>query len=263
MFLWSTTIGETQVFLLGSIHVLKHNPADTDERVERAYQSCSRIVFEADMDEMALPETRMMMVKAGLLPEGETLDSHIGKETKDLLQERLESSEFGMDTFIRFRPWLTAVTLTAHELKRLGFDVAYGIDTSLYCRAKRDGKDSAFLETAQAQIETLSSMPEAIQEDLLMQTLHELAVIEERSSEIVSAWERGDAQALEEITTISLRNYPSIYERLFVARNRNWVDRIEMLIENQKALLVVVGAAHLVGDHGILALLREKGYTAV
>ena len=44
-------------------------------------------------------------------------------------------------------------------------------------------------------------------------------------------------------------------------RNKNWIPKIEELLKGKDDVLVVVGAAHLVGTQGVVALLKAKGYT--
>ena len=53
---------------------------------------------------------------------------------------------------------------------------------------------------------------------------------------------------------------PEIYERLLVERNRNWIPAIDTCLEQNADCFIVVGAAHLVGPHGIPTLLQKKGY---
>jgi uncharacterized protein YbaP (TraB family) len=52
-----------------------------------------------------------------------------------------------------------------------------------------------------------------------------------------------------------------MYQRLLVERNKNWMPKIEALFTRRGRALVVVGAAHLVGPDGLLAMLKAKGYT--
>ena len=52
-----------------------------------------------------------------------------------------------------------------------------------------------------------------------------------------------------------------MYQRLLVDRNRNWLPKIEALFARKGRAFVVVGAAHLVGPDGLLAMLKAKGYT--
>jgi uncharacterized protein YbaP (TraB family) len=43
-------------------------------------------------------------------------------------------------------------------------------------------------------------------------------------------------------------------------RNQNWIPKIEK-VAKEKPTLFAVGAAHLPGENGVIALLRKKGYT--
>ena len=47
-----------------------------------------------------------------------------------------------------------------------------------------------------------------------------------------------------------------MYQRLLVDRNRNWLPKIEALFARKGRAFVVVGAAHLVGPDGLLAMLE-------
>jgi uncharacterized protein YbaP (TraB family) len=58
-----------------------------------------------------------------------------------------------------------------------------------------------------------------------------------------------------------LKSDPQMYQRLLVERNKNWLPKIEALFAARGRALVVVGAAHLVGPDGVLAMLKAKGYT--
>ncbi|MBM4231580.1 MAG: TraB/GumN family protein, partial [Gammaproteobacteria bacterium] len=42
-------------------------------------------------------------------------------------------------------------------------------------------------------------------------------------------------------------------------RNRNWVPQVKALLERDEDTLVVVGALHLVGERGLIALLEREG----
>ena len=51
-----------------------------------------------------------------------------------------------------------------------------------------------------------------------------------------------------------------MYQRLLVDRNKDWLPKIEALFSRKGRAFVVVGAAHLVGPDGLLAMLKAKGY---
>jgi uncharacterized protein YbaP (TraB family) len=57
-----------------------------------------------------------------------------------------------------------------------------------------------------------------------------------------------------------LKKYPAAYQSLIVERNNNWIPQLEQCLTRTTPCMVVVGAAHLVGPDGLLALLQRKGY---
>jgi hypothetical protein len=45
-------------------------------------------------------------------------------------------------------------------------------------------------------------------------------------------------------------------------RNKNWVKQLKEIMKN-KSVFVAVGAGHLVGDTGLIRLLKKAGYNVV
>ena len=43
-------------------------------------------------------------------------------------------------------------------------------------------------------------------------------------------------------------------------RNKNWIGKLKKLLP-EKSLFIAVGAGHLIGEKGLIALLRKEGYT--
>ncbi len=96
---------------------------------------------------------------------------------------------------------------------------------------------------------------------MLAQTLKELDTEIASVGKLTAAWKSGDAPAVERIVLADLKSDPQMYQRLLVERNKNWLPKIEALFAGKGRAFVVVGAAHLVGPDGVLAMLKAKGYT--
>lgn len=69
----------------------------------------------------------------------------------------------------------------------------------------------------------------------------------------------GNAKELHDITKQSSSNFVNLYEELITDRNKVMAIGIDTLIRDKK-VFCAVGAAHLLGEEGIIPLLREKGY---
>ena len=119
------------------------------------------------------------------------------------------------------------------------------------------------LESLKYQLDLFGSFTDQEQDLFLLSTLSDLDILQSEVDNMFATWQRGDAQALSELMYKSFEKYPqtkSIYYKLFTKRNKEMVSKIEKYLGSDKTYFVVVGPGHLVGDKGIIALLREKGY---
>jgi len=113
----------------------------------------------------------------------------------------------------------------------------------------------------QDQLDVFDTLPMNVQEALLKESL---ALTNSKKREkaflhMVKSWHQGNLDGLEELVE-SFKRYPLYYKNLLVQRNHNWVPQIEEFLTEEKNVLVIVGAAHLPGEDGLLHLLTEKGY---
>ena len=56
------------------------------------------------------------------------------------------------------------------------------------------------------------------------------------------------------------KSFPALYRMLVSDRNKRWMPQLEKLLQSGQDYFVVVGALHLVGDGGLLDLMRRDGY---
>jgi len=71
----------------------------------------------------------------------------------------------------------------------------------------------------------------------------------------------GNETVLKDLALKEFAVSPKLYQTLILDRNQKWIGKIEGYLKGPDRVLVLVGAAHLVGDGGVVALLRKKGYT--
>jgi uncharacterized protein YbaP (TraB family) len=75
-------------------------------------------------------------------------------------------------------------------------------------------------------------------------------------------WRSGDVDTLEEAIRDLRKRYPDLYARILADRNRAWLAPVAERLRQDVPALVVVGAAHLPGADGLLALLKAQGFEA-
>jgi uncharacterized protein len=262
-FLWSVSSSSAIVYLLGSVHVASQDVYPLDTRIESAFDRAETLVLEIPMDQMSQLQVAQKLASAGTYPAGDSIDKHVNGEVLHSLQEQLARSGSSLDGLRSFRPWLVAILLTLGEMQKQGYGADLGID--LYFAQKvRDRKRVLALETVDEQVALFAGMSEGLQEQMLRETLTKLGELGEDMRRALLLWRTGDAKAMDELLVAPLsRDYPDLYQSLFVERNRKMTAAIKGYLKTTGKYLVIVGAGHLVGPEGILQLLQGEGYPPV
>ena len=259
-FLWKVSNGQGVVYLVGSVHLLSQDYYPLNPALDAAFKDSNLLVEEVDMGEMLAPGAQLQMLTRGMLPDGQSLDKVVSPATFTLVSKTAGDLGLPVEPLKQFKPWMIALTLLALEWQRAGFDADLGLDKHFYDRAKTEGKTVQGLETVEYQLARFDDMPMPEQDHMLAESLKELDTETASVKTLADAWRAGDAPTVERIVLQDLKSDPPIYQRLLVDRNRNWLPKIEALFARPGPVFVVVGAAHLVGPDGLLAMLRAKGY---
>jgi uncharacterized protein YbaP (TraB family) len=258
--LWSIETQSNKFYLLGSLHLLKQNSYPLAAAIGSAYADSRKIVFETDIAALQEPAMQAKLLQLGLYPEGSNLLQDLDGRTRQLLEKKMGALGLPLEQFARFKPWFIALTLTTLELQRMGFSPLYGLDVHFFNKARTDAKEIGFLEPAEFQLNLLGKMVKKDQIAFLNQTLKDLEVVNELAADLVKFWKAGNAKGLHELLFRSFKDYPDIHDRLLIQRNKKWVEEIEVLMRENKNVLFVVGAGHLVGPESVVDLLQKRGY---
>mgnify|MGYP006195094091 CR=1 FL=1 len=115
------------------------------------------------------------------------------------------------------------------------------------------------------QIALFDGLEPGLQQQSLEDVLRDAEQMEENINRLHDLWRRGDAEGIEAETNQRMRDeYPGLYDRINRDRNLAWLPVLQERLDrggNDDDVLVVVGALHLLGDDGLVHLLREAGYT--
>lgn len=258
--LWKVSNGEAAVYLLGSIHYLKKENFPLHRAIFAAFDDSRKLMLEIDLDSARPEVAQKITLSKAIYQDGATLEQSVSAETFELTRRRAAQLGIDMQAIAPMKPWFVALTLVAMRLRQLGFDPNFGVDRYLAARAASQGKPVGGLETLEFQLSVMDQLPKKEQELLLRQSVGELDQLDRSIESIVQAWLKGDAGALEPLLLESMKEYPDLYQTLIVGRNRRWVSQIEEMLEQRGATMVVVGAAHLLGKDGVVAMLKERGY---
>jgi uncharacterized protein YbaP (TraB family) len=259
-FLWTVRSGANMLYLAGSVHALSADAYPLPGVFEKAFDASGTLVEELNLAEAESLSAAPMLLAKGMYSDGRTFDAVVSKETAALVSERFKQTGLPMEMFRPMKPWMVMLMLTALEAQKAGLEASLGLDKYFYDKATAAKKPVVGLETAEFQIDRFDKMPDTLQEQMLRSSLMEIDTQGNELKGMIAAWKRGDTAALEKTVRSSFVAYPAAYASLIVERNRNWIPELEKCFSRPKPCFVVVGAAHMVGPDGLLALLRQKGY---
>jgi len=254
--------GGGSVVLLGSVHTLREGDYPLPESIDRLYEGADSIVMELDMDDLRPDAIQAALLGAAMLPPADRL--------ADVLSPALyrdaetTARDLGLDLGLldRFEPWLVAITMLDLGMTRLGYRSDRGIEQYLLGRAREDGKPVEGLESLATQVAVFDSLSLDEQGELLEQTLLEIDTASSVMSEMIAAWRDGRLDELTATLLDDFQAFPDLYASLVVDRNTDWTGKIEQMLNDRRAYLIVVGGLHLVGDDSVIRMLAARGHDA-
>lgn len=248
-----------RIVLLGSVHYLRESDYPLPSRVESLYREADRIIMEIDLDDLDPALLQRSFMQAATLPPDLRLENVLSDEVYERAVSVAESMQIDLGLMSRLEPWLVANTLLDIGMVRSGFAPDRGLEQHLVGRARADGIPVDGLETAEDQIAIFDSLDLPAQEAMLAQTLDEIETAAAALGEMIDAWRAGDLDDLADSLMDDFDEFPGLYDRLVVDRNRNWTDQLRNLETGGATVLVVVGALHLIGSDSVVEMLREAG----
>ena len=255
--------GEKIVYLLGSFHLLKPGDYPLPKEIDRAFDDAESLLFEVDPREMTSPETMVLARKYMAYEDGKSLSSVLPKPTLEKLGTLLATSGSSVHAMEQSEPWAVSLGMVLGMTQAMGFKAELGVDRHLMARAAKAGKPSAGLETVDAQLRAMDSVPYAEQALGLDEFLDDPGKAVKQMQDMHAWWRAGDIAKLDsELRADMAKKTPVSYKLLDVDRNNAWLPLLEQRLagSTQDDTLVVVGSLHLLGKDGLVEKLRAKGY---
>lgn len=257
---WLATKGDNKVYLGGTIHMLRPNDYPLPSAYETAYRAADNLYFEIDIDLMNDPAGQLSMLQRLMYTDGRTLQSVLTAEAYQTLTDYVAKFSMPMMMLQNMKPGMLMSTLELLEFQIRGF-TPEGVDVHFHQRAKADGKSIYAFETVDEQIGFIETMGEGEESEYVLLSLRDLEKIDSDIESMISIWRNGASDGLVELFVEDMeQNTPGVYQSLLLDRNHKWMPILEAMFDDADTELVLVGVAHLVGDDGLVELLRARGY---
>ena len=270
-FMWEVENGDTKMYLLGSIHLMPESAYPLDEKIEKCFEQADVLAIEADPTKIDQTKVQELIMSKGLYPKGTTLKESIDSKLYSKINNVFSSYGIPMQQIDQYKPWFVGFNIAVMEIQKTKLDSKLGIDMHFIEKAKAKEMEIVELESGMGQLELLTSFPEESQEQYLEYSLNNYENVHEMFDEMLKAWTTGDADLMNKTTKQKMLDFcktlPGLeeyYEKMFPQRDNRIIEKLDkMLKSNEKKIyFVVVGAGHLIGDDGLLKLLKDRGYKA-
>lgn len=251
----------TTVYLLGSIHMADSTFYPLDKYIEDSFSKSNYLVTEIDVKNL----NPMSLLDKMTYPLNDSLSAYIADSTMEKLVNYFSDKGLNRGFINRLKPAFVVLTISNLEYVSAGITPEYGID--LHFSNKIGDKELIELETADYQISVIDMLNKKGTEDIIINsTLDKLADISNDIKTIIKNWKEGDIISLEknlaEEENSDIPENKEFNEALINTRNINMTKKIISYLETKdnKKYFVIVGAAHLIGENGIIRLLEKDGY---
>lgn len=261
---------EKESYILGTMHNAPASMIDEIPGMQQALEGCDVVVGEMDMNNLGLNLQGLDIVALAAkleAPRDSTLDKLFSPEDYQMIEqvykEKCGDVAMPFALMMFYKPAFVELIITQFSL--LGdagvSDVSQYIDMAVQLRAQEMGRQSMGLETLMEQLGFLFDIPIAEQAQELLKTCISIDFIDELESMLYEPYINQDLARIESLYfDPQLGNGEKENDRLVVRRNLNWVDKLVKMMP-ERSCLVCVGAAHLIGQQGLLQLFRDRGYT--
>ncbi|WP_441003198.1 TraB/GumN family protein [Pseudocolwellia agarivorans] len=257
---WKVSKNNDHVYIGGTIHVLPEEHPMPSEFIN-AFNNTDQLILEAQLPDPNDAAAQQAMIAKMSYTNGDNLQSKLTPETFKLLTNYFTTIGSNVNQFTSFKPGFVITIMALIELQKAQIS-GEGVDAFFEAQATIENKKIDYLETADMQFTMLSQLGEGYEDEFILANLELNSSFTEFFGLILDAWQVGDSARLESlINDAALDSDEKSYEALFSVRNKNWVPKIEAMFNNKHKELVLVGAGHLFGKDGLLALLKKQGYT--
>jgi len=258
--LWRVTRkGQAPSHVYGTIHEPDPRVAEMPASVSATFERSRSLMVEF------LPDTytEERFLEAAMFLDRQTLEEKVGAEDFARVCEQLAPIGLAREFINKLKPWGALI-----NLRRSPAGAPPSLDAQLIGQARARRMPIAQIEGVEEQIFTFDECPLESQVALLKHSLAHRDELIELAAGTVSAYLERDLAAIWRLRERFIARYPEVAAHQAIMTKRVLHDRsVVMAFRMQRELrrgnaFVALGALHLYGGEGVLALLEGDGYRA-
>ena len=261
--------GRPTSYLFGTVHLTDERVTKLSPAVEQALGQSKTVALEvSDISEKATATVIAQSAPLVMFTDGRRLDGLLSGTEYDTVKRIISRSGMPSDLAALFKPWIVTMIMSVSDCERTSIQQgARVLDMKIAEVGKARGLQVVGLETIPEQLQALAAVPESQQLDMLRASLKFADRTNDMMETLVQLYlDRKISAALPFQIAIAKQvgigneTFAGFQEKLLTDRNIKMRATAEPLLE-QGGVFIAIGALHLPGKQGLVALLREAGYT--
>jgi uncharacterized protein len=261
--------GRPTSYLFGTVHLTDERVTKLSPAVEQALGQSKTVALEvSDVSEKATATVIAQSAPLVMFTDGRRLDGLLSGPEYDTVKRIISHSGMPSDLAALFKPWIVTMIMSVSDCERTSIQQgARVLDMKIAEVGKARGLQVVGLETIPEQLQALAGVPEPQQLDMLRASLKFADRTNDMMETLVQLYlDRKISAALPFQIAIAKQvgigneAFAGFQEKLLTERNIKMHATAEPLLE-QGGVFIAIGALHLPGKQGLVALLREAGYT--
>jgi uncharacterized protein YbaP (TraB family) len=242
-------------YLYGTIHAICSQDFMLSDVAKQKFEQSQQVYLELDMDD---PSMMVEMQKRMFMQDGATLTSILSASNYTKVAKFFKDSmQINIDKIPKMKPFvLSSMTIP----KLLGCPIQ-SYESTFTSMAQKQKKELLGLETVQEQFDALDKLSYAEQADLmLVKMVDDWQNNKSEFQRMLQDYKKQDVEALHNDILSSSSMNKEFEQNLLITRNLNWIPRITKVVR-EKPTFIAVGAGHLGGTQGLIALLKKQGFS--
>ena len=245
------------MYLLGSIHIGDARVNKFSNVILDAYQDSDELAVELDLNEVTV-DLGSLMLDSG------TIEDYISPELNDKLTKFAE--EHPMFTYQQFKSFKIGYIydyLSMLPYLEEGY-TSEGVDSYFMKLARDDNKPIISLEKYEDQLNLLIGYSDQFYIDQINTMIDYYDLTKKTSLDLYDTYLSGDEEKIsaliqmEEDDSLQTEEGKRFIKDVYDNRNIAMANRVKDFLSNDEKVFMVVGCAHVVGDKGIVTLLKDN-----
>ena len=241
-------------YLFGTFHLMCKDDIQFSDQLKTALANSTIMYMELDMDDPGLMLSGMMLMT---MKGGKKLSDFYSKDEYKKIDIFFKDSISAPLSFLqRMKPYMLLALLYP---KMMPCKTVSGVEEELMKIAKFQKKEIKGFETMELQAAVFDSIPYEEQAKELLKSIDSIEINEKNFDTLMKVYKSQQLSAIEALFNKSEFGMQDHEDILLNKRNINWVEQLGTILKKEN-VFIAVGAGHLVGENGLIALLRKKGY---